>query len=496
MGYTACEWDIFISYARADDVAVASEKGWVERLYEELSKLLPQQLGGGNPTIFFDRNSSASNHQLDRLVTAARNAAVFLAIASDSYAGRDWTRKELDAFVAHNRWNDGDETRLFAVECREPENRARFPHPLDNAMARPMWKRLGKTTLPLQPEDREYSDHLYLLVDEIARKLREIRADEGRRAASSAAASMPPTARHSGERSGGRPEGHSERHPKGHGVLLAQVTEDLDDQREQVLAYLAQYEIPVLAAEGYPQGGDAFRAAFAADLERADLFVQLLGGRTGRKPRDLPEGYTQFQAAAAAAKGIEIMQWRSPELRLDAITDAGHRALLGGEHVIADSLEGFKAAVRKAQARKAASPAEARRSTSSSFVFIDAAEDDLEAARLIAEELKRESFGAALPILEGPPTELRADLEENIINCRALIVVYGQTTPLWVRGHLRLYNKLKESRTEPPRVLELWIEPPEDKKDHDFWLSELKRIRVSAPLSKQSLQPLIEALAE
>ncbi len=492
MGYTACEWDIFISYARADDVAVASEKGWVERLYEELSKLLPQQLGGGSPTIFFDRNSSASNHQLDRLVTAARNAAVFLAIASDSYAARDWTRKELDAFVAHNRWNDGDETRLFAVECREPENRTRFPHPLDNAMARPMWKRLGKTTLPLQPEDREYSDHLYLLVDEIARKLREIRADEGRRATSPAAGPVPPSARHSGERSGGHPEGHD----VARGVLLAQVTEDLDEQREQVRSYLAQFEIPVLPAEDYPQGGDAFRAAFAADLERADLFVQLLSERPGRKPRDLPEGYAQFQAAAASAKGIEIMQWRSPELRLDSVTDAGHRALLSGEHVIADSLESFKAAVRKAQERKAASPAQARRSLSSSFVFIDAAEDDLEAARVIAEELKRESFGAALPILEGPPTELRADLEENIINCRALVVVYGQTTPLWVRGHLRLYNKLKESRREPPRVLELWLEPPEDKKDHDFWLSELKRIRVSTPLSKQSLQPLIEALAE
>ena len=488
MGYTACEWDIFISYARADDVAVASEKGWVERLYEELSKLLPQQLGGRTPTIFFDRNSSASNHQLDRLVTAARNAAVFLAIASDSYADRDWTRKELDAFVAHNRWNDADATRLFAVECREPENRACFPPPLDNAMARPMWKRLGKTTLPLQPEDREYSDNLYLLVDEIARKLREIRADEARRAASPAAASSPPAA--------GRPGARSGQHPEGCAVLLAQVTEDLDDQREQVLSYLAQYEIQVLPAEDYPQGGDAFRAAFAADLERADLFVQLLGERPGRKPRDLPEGYAQFQAAAAAAKGIEIMQWRSPELRPDAVADAGHRALLGGEHVIVDSLEGFKAAVRKAQARKAASPAVARRTASSSFVFIDAAEDDFEAARLIAEELKRESFGAALPILEGPTTELRADLEENIINCRAMVVVYGQTTPLWVRGHLRLYNKLKESRTEPPRVLELWLEPPEDKKDHDFWLSELKRIRVSAPLSKQSLQPLIEALAE
>jgi len=492
MGYTACEWDIFISYARADDVAVASEKGWVERLYEELSKLLPQQLGGGTPTIFFDRNSSASNHQLDRLITAARNAAVFLAIASDSYAARPWTRKELDAFVAHNRWNDADATRLFAVECREPENRACFPPPLDNAMARPMWKRLGKTTLPLQPEDRGYSDNLYLLVDEIARKLREIHADEARRAASSATAPLPAAAGSPGARPRERPD----ERPRGRTVLLAQVTEDLDDQREQVLSYLAQYEIPVLPAEGYPQGGDAFRAAFTADLDHADLFVQLLGERPGRKPRDLPEGYAQFQAAAAAAKGIEIMQWRSPELRPDAVADAGHRALLGGEHVIVDSLEGFKAAVRKAQERKMTPPAEARRPASSSFVFIDAAEDDIEAARLIAEELKRESFGAALPILDGPPMELRADLEENIINCRALIVVYGQTTPLWVRGHLRLYNKLKESRTEPPRVLELWLEPPEDKKDHDFWLSELKRIRVSAPLSKQSLQPLIEALAE
>src|SRR5207302_5717011 len=56
-------------------------------------------------------------------------------------------------------------------------------------------------------------------------------------------------------------------------VLLAQVTEDLDEERDELRRYLDQFGVPVVAAGTYPQGGDAFKRAFEADLAEAGLLV-------------------------------------------------------------------------------------------------------------------------------------------------------------------------------------------------------------------------------
>ena len=70
------------------------------------------------------------------------------------------------------------------------------------------------------------------------------------------------------------------------------------------------------------------------------------------------------------------------------------------------------------------------------------------AARVPERQLQR-----AVPILQGSSEEVRLDLEENIVECDALVMVYGETTPVWVRGQLRLYSKLKHRRKQPLKAL-------------------------------------------
>jgi hypothetical protein len=79
-------------------------------------------------------------------------------------------------------------------------------------------------------------------------------------------------------------------------VLLAQVTEDLELEGEELRSYLEQYEFNVLPIETYPQGAETFSQAFTADAARADLIVQLLGQSEGRIPKDLSVSYPRFQA--------------------------------------------------------------------------------------------------------------------------------------------------------------------------------------------------------
>src|SRR5262249_54270958 len=74
-------------------------------------------------------------------------------------------------------------------------------------------------------------------------------------------------------------------------VLLAQVTEDLEDEREAVRRYLEDQNIGVLPKSPYPVGDKEFEAAYLADLAQASMVIQLLSKATGRVPR----GYVAAQ---------------------------------------------------------------------------------------------------------------------------------------------------------------------------------------------------------
>ena len=55
------------------------------------------------------------------------------------------------------------------------------------------------------------------------------------------------------------------------------------------------------------------------------------------------------------------------------------------------------------------------------------------------------------------------DLEENLINCSALVLVYGSVSVMWVLGQLRQFDKLLPKRECPPRLSVIFAGPPEDK---------------------------------
>ncbi len=275
-------------------------------------------------------------------------------------------------------------------------------------------------------------------------------------------------------------------------MLLAQVADDLQPEREELQRYLQQFNIPVLPGHTYPGGGDAFRAAVAEDLSRSQLFVQLLGRFPGGAPRDLPEGYTAHQFEAARSAGIEIMQWRRPDLDVASANDLGHRALLGGPTVIADSFETFKADVRaRAIRRTEPSRNDAARP---SLVFINADAEDLPLARELKAEFQRHSIAVSLPAPGGSGEATRLDLEENLVECTALIVVYGQAEPVWVRGQLRLFNKLRARRSQPPRVLAVYAGPPASKPDLEFSLPDVVEIDSRDGVRLEPIQAVAKTL--
>jgi hypothetical protein len=317
------EYDLFVSYAQADNVDTHDGDGWVAQLVGHLEAVLRQRLGRSDTlAIFFDRRAAGANYQLADLLKAVERSALFLAIGSPSYIARDWPRQEFQTFLERTP----DPSRLFLVECLPLSDGETYPRPLDSYARLAFWKMAGTRHIPLPcsptVDAAEFQPLIHSLAADIRAKLLSVKVLAA------------PT----------RPEGRGVLADARKVVLIAQATDDLETEADQLRRYLQQYEneIEVLPRACYPQGGDAFRIAFGNDLAHAALFVQLLGPRAGRVPPDLCEGYTRYQCETTKASGIEMLQWRHPELDLASVTDPTHAAMLSAETVIACGLETFK----------------------------------------------------------------------------------------------------------------------------------------------------------
>jgi len=102
-------------------------------------------------------------------------------------------------------------------------------------------------------------------------------------------------------------------------VYLAEATDDIDDLRSGVARFLDQSGLDVLPASYYPRAPAEFEASVRQDLAKCGLFIQLLSATAGKKTEDLPLGYVGLQHQIAQQNGIPILQWRDPDLALEAL---------------------------------------------------------------------------------------------------------------------------------------------------------------------------------
>jgi hypothetical protein len=451
------EHDVFISYAHFDNEPDTQEIRWVSRFQADLKVALRQRLGA-DPNIFFD-NRSLQNQFLQELTDNARQSAAFVPIMSPSYMKREWTIKELEAFDASST----DQNRLVPVELLPVLESECHPRLLQVKRAPFYWKDpleediALKLTPKFNPE--KYEQRLQGLAHRIEALLRSIRDRS------------PKPAEAKGPLSGET-------------ILLAQVTNDLYDERDQIVAYLHQFGARILPEGDYKQGGPEFAEAFKADLAQSGLFVQLLGPYRSNRPPDLlaegssePKSYAQFQYDTAKASGKPVLQWRRPDINTDTITHWDKR-LLDGPDVLVMGLQEFMKEIKKSIERKNAAAEKDKvkaekvtgmdkggdNATKTQFLFINADSSDKELTEqlLKAFEDKRDWIAAG-PLFEGSAEDITKDLDANLIDCDTLLLVYGKADAPWIRAQLRRYSKVERLRDAPPRVKTILFAPPAPK---------------------------------
>lgn len=470
--------DIFISYASVDNEPDAQDVRWVSRFRNDLETALRRRLGQ-DLAIFFDQADLHAYDELEMLLKNARSSAIFLAVCSPSYVVRDWTLQELKAFCETAK-KAGGPNRLVTIEAL----------PVEGNILPPEFENLKRTRFYTSDKDSGtdfaltsasqpllYNERLQQLAHSLVLLLREIRESEAPSAVSvqPAQATQPLQATQPAQAT--QQEQVPQQSPtvavaKGPQttVLLAQVTDDVYDERQKVVSYLEDYGIRVVPSGEYPESGAKFASAVTADLQNADLFVQLLGRVRSLKPEDLrnegepAKSYAQYQYDAARRRGIPILQWRHPDIVPDKLPPVNwDRQLLQSPDVRVMGLQEFLKEIRSAIVALKEKPEP--KPVRGDFVFINADRSDQALAQSLFKAFNDNACYAVVPMDDASASakEIEDDLEANLIDCKGLLLVYGQASLAWVRAQICRIMKLESQRKEPLRVKTIVCGPPPTK---------------------------------
>jgi hypothetical protein len=465
---------IFISYARVNDLAdPGDEKGWVSTFVDFLNARLPGKLGADAIDIWKDDRLAGNNPVTEALRNSVAASSIFVMLSSEPYLMSDWcSNRELPQFLSKNLPG-----RIFRVEL-EKIDRGRFPEPLRDVIGYKFWSEDSQSKrvrllkgMPQKFADEQFYLRLDMLVQDLANAIKAMAPDR-----------VAPEKDASGAPSPANPPATQP------AVFLASAVPELENERYRFQTYLNQSEVRVIGPESLPFERAAYLEALEAALGESVLFAQLLGQDPLAPVPDDAASDVALQLETAQRLGKPILQWRAPTLDLDAVTDEKHRALLQANTVEQMGIEEFKAFVAKRALTKPIAEAPLREAREGSlingFVFLDRAIEDSKTVEPILEFLGEMKVDCVLPLDKGDPEEIRLDLEENLGSCEALIIVYGDAAPGWVRAQVRQYRKAKRDR--PLELQGIYYGPP-SKDDLGLALPALKIIPCRDGFAREKL---------
>jgi hypothetical protein len=471
--------DIFVSYARVDDIAdLGVEFGWVSSLINGLKIRLSQKLGRGDIFELWKDEQLAPNKPLSpEILEALKQSATLVIILSPGYIASEWCQREMQTFWQELAQRMASDSRIFVIE-RDKLEFTKKPKELKDLLGYQFWypdpdgkaPRILGDPIP-NPNERLYYDKLGDLANDLAKELERLR-------------SLGTQAIESATQPDARPT-----------VYLAEVTDDLDIQRDQVFRHLDQEGYRVIPTEtshypAYFAGGSIAAEAIAMDMKNCKLFVQLLSNLTGKCLAGQPS-FPHLQYRTAQNLAVPVLQWRHNGLQMETIGLAEHRALVEADTVLAIGLEEFK---QECITRLKAQVKKVKPTVNSNLVFLNASNEDLVLGQTIGTHLSQNAIGYALPLQAGDPKSIQEDWELNLSECDGLIIVYGPATYAWARAQILRCRRIISLRDRPLKALAVFESPPEEKNPLGVDLPGMMTLNCRQGLQESRLQPFLAAL--
>lgn len=441
--------DAFVSYAHADNgvpLGSSVQYGWVTTLASNLNEG-PNVL---KKRLFIDHQLRPGDDFSSDLLAKVERSSLLILLLSQNYIDSAWCGKELEHFIRSHAADPEKPGDVYVVELFPYERLTNVPPSIQRVRKRLIHAKFwyqrpdaAEPSLAGYPSPLESGplgrDHYWNVLNELRVALdTRLRALRGQAPPTTAGVPSFPVVSHPLSVGAGQRLGT---------VLLADTTDDLEAQRNAVRIALEREGIVVLPDGDYVGLTPAeFGSAVAADLKRADLFVQLLSSTPGRKGRGFEAPLPQLQFRHAQSAKVPILQWCERLPGANQISDEAHARLFETEYLRVTHLADFKATVverlraEKALHERALEPFESQRPAPRlhrAQIFVD----DVAGEPVLSERLRaflREQHYDVRSLPSGAPLGNNGvDVKELLRPCRAGITIYSDRSK-----YAAAYNRL------------------------------------------------------
>ncbi|HYU34563.1 MAG TPA: toll/interleukin-1 receptor domain-containing protein [Thermoanaerobaculia bacterium] len=515
--------DIFISYAHVDDEPLFEEEhGWISSFHRELAVVLARKLGRPDSFSIWRDPKVQGNDEFDDTIDAAyRHSAVAIFVLSPGFIASKWCCCELTQFSSC----------LDAGLDEQLEGRSRvfkvlLSHVPEEEIPPPVREILNQTTgysfFQLDPdsgreeafrrtkeqdEDRRY----WSALDDLARNLADLL--KAMRRLGGAADSGPENGvAEPGPRPAAVPrESPAAPEAAGPAVYLAEVTDDLEPDREDLRRTLTQRGIRVLPDRPLPTAGAELAEQVREDLRKAALSIHLVGSFYGKKPMGEDRSYTHVQLALAAEealgrtgaqKELPRFVWLPRSLNHAALREEQRELVRSVEEepdsaspaeVLKVGLEVLKETVIDKLAELFPPPPEpVVEEVAGAVVYVSCQPEDDPEAEEICSVLRAAHHDVVLPIRTGDAAELDRHYRTNLQYCDALMVLYARSPLLWVREEVLKVRRLLAGRRD--FVMSIYDGPPPDKEEIGLSFQNLLLIECRDGQRAERLRPFLARL--
>lgn len=377
--------DIFVSYAHINNKPPSGqEDGWVTHFINNLGNELGQRLGRTEHyDLWMDYRLQGNDQVTPEIEQQLRDANILLIMMSKGWLESEWCVKELAYFCEVQQDVSG---RIFVID-QDGLPREEKPENLHDLLTYPFYEKtpqdrtrqLGYPTP--QAHQQEYFDRIVDLSYQLADAVKKF-------AAESDIQSLPVLTDLKAT------------------VYVAPVHDSLFDQRAKLISELQQFSIQALPAV------NRHDSDMDATLAQCSHFIQLLDD-------NFAMGMPCDQHLTAETAEIPVLQWRDPELDYGK---ANHeqKALLEGRAVQVCDLADFSRRVRETVLPE---PVEKSLVNADKTVFVHASPEDFQRAHKVAQALKGQGYGIALPRYEGDAGRIRKSIERGYQYCDILLVL-------------------------------------------------------------------------
>lgn len=487
--------DLFISYRHLDNAPVSGETGWIDDFTAKLKTQLAFKLGY-EPKIWRDRKLNGSEYFSNVIMAALGTSKLFISVLSPGYVAphSEWCMKELGAFYdlsQHDRTVQlGDKSRCIKV-VKSYLPREKHPAQLQGLLGYEFYERDNESGRPRDfsylPQGDQYARYLKK-IDELAFDISELL-----KAFDQPAPGVDPAP------------------ATDQAVYLAESTTDRTEYRDAIRNELLSRGFRVLPDRELPDTAAEYRLAVSENLKQSRLAIHLIGEKFGSMLEgDEENSIVQIQNELAAQQSSESnnfarLIWIAPDLAPSGKRQLAFIELLrtdeqaqNGAELLERPLEELKNRIIEKLTAPKPAPARLLQFPEENLVRIYLMCDklDFETVGAIRDYLFEKKYEVKLTAREGEATQVIEYHKDNLLECDATLIYYGNGNEFWLHSKLSDLRKVRAWGRETPLLKAIYLATPETAHKHDYktWEATLLTPPGYAGLSRAALDEFIAGI--